>query len=299
MTPSLPELELRLLRAFQAVAEERHFGRAARRLHVSQPPLSMSIRKLETVIGVRLFERDRRHVELTEAGAFLLERTRHLLSESARACDQARRIARGETGTLALGYTPTASYEVLPRLIPAFRKARPDVKLELIELRSAWQPDALRSRRIEVGFACGPVGADGLEEQNLTREPLLLALSRKNALAARKRLYLRDLEAQPFVLVRPDLEPAWAEAALAALRRVRIEPLVAQETDSKLAMLGLVAADVGVSLVSASSAQLLRRGVVLRPIVDLKLRVALVTLSLPTPSPRARELLSLAQRASS
>lgn len=289
------ELEPRLLKSFVAVAEELHFGRAARRLHLSQPPLSMQIKKLEELIGARLFERDRRNVALTEAGGFLLDRARHLLGESARACAETRRIGNGESGALAVGYTATATYEVLPPLIRAFRKARPDVRLELIEMRSPLQADALRASRIEIGLACGPMKAPDLDERVLVEESFVVAVGRQNPLAKRGRLRLRELAAEPFVLVRPDVEPTWAEACAAALRRAGVEPNVAQATDSKLAMLGLVAANVGISLVSASMQRLGRDGVRFLPLTDFKLRLPLVSLTRRTPSPRAREFLSLAR----
>lgn len=286
------ELEPRLLRSFVAVAEELHFGRAARRLHISQPPLSMQIRKLEELIGTRLFERDRRNVALTEAGGFLLDRARHLLGESARACAEARRIGKGESGALAVGYTATATYEVLPPLIRAFRTARPDVRLELIEMRSPLQPDALRASRIEVGLACGPVPASDLEERVLVEESFVVAVGTASPLAKRERVRVRDLEHAPFVLVRPDVEPVWADACSAALRRAGIQPNVAQETDSKIAMLGLVAANLGVSLVSASMQRLGRAGVRFLPLSDFKLRLPLVSLTLRSPSPRASAFLA-------
>ena len=288
------ELEPRLLHSFVAVAEELHFGRAARHLHISQPPLSMQIRKLEVLIGARLFERDRRNVALTEAGGFLLDRARHLLGESARACAEARRIGKGESGALAVGYTATATYEVLPPLIRAFRKARPEVRLELIEMRSPLQPDALRASRIEVALACGPVKQPDLQERVLVEESFVLAVGTQNPLAKRKRVRQRDLAGEPFVLVRPDVEPAWAEACSAALHRAGLRPNVAQETDGKIAMLGLVAANLGVSLVSASMQRLGRAGVRFVALTDFKLRLPLVSLTLPTPSPRARAFLQLA-----
>jgi DNA-binding transcriptional LysR family regulator len=290
------ELEPRLLRSFVAVAEELHFGRAARRLHISQPPLSMQIRKLEALIGARLFERDRRNVALTEAGAFLLQRARHLLDESTRACAEARRIGKGESGALAIGYTTTATYEVLPPLIRAFRKARPDVQLELIEMRSPLQPGALRASRIEIGLACGPLKLSDLEERIVVEESFVVAVGRRSRFAQRERLRVRDLEGEPFVLVRPDVEPAWAEACNAELRRAGIQPSIAQETDSKLAMLGLVAAGLGISLVSASMQRLGRAGVRFVPLADFRLRLPLVSLILPTASARARAFLELTLR---
>jgi DNA-binding transcriptional LysR family regulator len=291
---ALEAMEPRLLRSFIAVAEELHFGRAAKRLHISQPPLSMQIRALEERLGARLLERDRRHVALTEAGAFLLERARHLLSEAEGASREVLRIARGEGGVLSIGYTPTATYEVLPRLLHQYRKAFPGVRLELVELRSGLQGDALRSGRIEVGLACGPALEEDLGEYPLTQDYFVAALPQRHPLAAKKALQLRQLGEEPFVAVRPDVEPAWARACAEALRRARVRLEVVQETDSKVALIGLVAAGVGAALVTASMRRLGRHGVVYRNIVDLQLRVPLVGLVGPRPSARALAFLSIA-----
>jgi DNA-binding transcriptional LysR family regulator len=290
---SLDGMEPRLLRSFVAVAEELHFGRAAERLHLSQPPLSVQIRTLEERLGARLLERDRRHVALTEAGAFLLERARHLLSEAQRSAQEVRRIAEGESGLLSVGYTPTATYEVLPRLLGRFRRSSPEVRLEFIELRSALQAEALRSGRIEVGLACGPLGEAGVVEHTLAEDRFVAALPRLHPLAAKPKLRLRELASEAFVAVRSDIEPAWAHACEQALRRARLRVEVVQETDSKVALLGLVAAGVGAAIVSASMRKLARHGVVYRDIVDLTLRVPLVGLVAPAASPRARALLDL------
>jgi DNA-binding transcriptional LysR family regulator len=295
MSSAVDALEPRLLRSFVTVAEELHFGRAAARLHISQPPLSAQIKKLETELGVVLLERDRRHVALTEAGRFLLARARHLLAEAERSCVEAGRIARGEAGVLTVGYTSTATYEVLPPLLHAFRKRSPDVQLELVEMRSRLQPDGLRSGRIEVGFACGPLDEQGIDEYVLAKEPFVAALPRRHPLAARKRLRLRDLDGAPFVLVRPDIEPAWADACTRSLVRAGIQVTVVQETDTKIALLGLVAAGLGVSLVSASMKRLGRDGVVFRDIEGWSLRVPLVGLLGPSPSARAMQLMQLAR----
>jgi DNA-binding transcriptional LysR family regulator len=290
------DFEPRLLRAFVAVAEELHFGRAAKRLHISQPPLSMQIRRLEQQLEARLFERDRRHVRLTEAGRFMLDRARHLLAETERARVEVRRIAHGESGLLAVGYTPTAMYELLPKLIPAFTKLRPDVRLELIEMRSALQPDALREQRIEVGFACGPLSQPDLHERVLVRETLIAALPASHPLARRSKLPLSALAGQPIVLVRRDVEPLWADASRAAIEGAGHALQVVQEADTKLAVLGLVAAGVGLSPVSSSMRHLGRRGVTFRDLTGLSLKLPLVALAREQPSARAAELLQLAAR---
>lgn len=289
---TLDAMEPRLLRSFVAVAEELHFGRAAARLHISQPPLSVQIRTFEERLGVRLFERDRRHVALTEAGAFMLDRARHFLAEADRLQVEASQIARGETGVLAVGYTATATYEILPELLRRFRVSRPSVRLELRELRSADQPEALRTGRIEVGLACGPIEKEDLVERVLVTERFVAALPKRHPLARKKTLRLRDFDGIACVAVRPDIEPAWAAACARAIARARVRIDVVQETDTKIAMLGLVAAGVGVAFVSESMQRLAREGVVHRRIEDLRVRVPLVALTAPLPSPRAAAFLA-------
>lgn len=289
---ALDAMEPRLLRSFVAVAEELHFGRAAARLHISQPPLSVQIRTFEERLGVRLLERDRRHVALTEAGAFMLERARHFLAEADRLRAEAGLIARGEMGVLSVGYTATATYEVLPELLRRFRASRPDVRLELRELRSADQCEALRVGRIEIGLACGPLEKEGIVERVLATERFVVALPERHPLAQKDKLRLRDLEGIPCVAVRPDIEPAWASACARAIARARVRLDVVQETDTKIAMLGLVAAGIGIGFVSESMQRLARDGVVHRRIDDLTVRVPLVALSTADPSPRAAAFLA-------
>jgi DNA-binding transcriptional LysR family regulator len=263
-------------------------------LHLSQPPLSVQIRKLEAELGVRLFDRTRRSVALTDAGAALLGRARHLLAEAERARAEVKRIALGDGGPLAIGYTPTATYDVLPRLLPRFKARHPGVRLELVEMRSALLPEALHSGRVEVGFACAPVDAKGLRERALVRERPYVALPGAHRLAKRRRVGLRDLHREAFVTVRPDIEPGWANAAGELLRRAGLEPQVVQETDSKLALLGLIAAGLGVSIVSESMTKLRRVGVTLLPLSGVSLVFTLSLLTVEQPSPRAAAFLQAA-----
>ena len=288
-------MEPRLLRSFIAVAEELHFGRAAKRLHISQPPLSVQIRTLEERLGVRLFDRDRRHVRMTEAGAFMLERARALLAEGERSYVEAGRIARGEGGVLAVGYTPTATYEVLPSALRRFRARFPAVRLDLVELRSRDQGEALRAGRIEIGIACGPLNEEALVEEILARERFVVALPRRHPLAGQERVRLRELDGEACVAVRPSVEPVWATAFGDAAARARVRLDVVQETDTKIAMLGLVAAGIGLAIVSESMRRLAREGVVYREISGLDVRVPLVGIVGAKPSPRAAALLALAK----
>lgn len=290
-------MEHRLLRSFVAVAEELHFGRAAKRLHISQPPLSIQIQKLERDLGAKLFERTQRHVALTPAGEELLGRARHLLAEAERASIEVQRIARGEAGVLAIGYSATATHAVLPRVVPAFRAAHRGVRLELREMRSALQPEALRDRRIDLGLACAPVDANPHEIDSipLVREALVVVLPRAHPLARRPALRPKDIDGAPYVGVRPDIEPAWAGASIRALRAAGVSFDVVQETDTKIALLGLVAAGIGISVVSESMAMLARRGVVFRPLRGIALRLELAALVTRTPSPAAAAFLALSR----
>jgi DNA-binding transcriptional LysR family regulator len=287
-------IDLELLRSFVAVAEELSFVRAARRLHIAQPPLSMRIRRLEAFVGARLLDRSRQHVAVTEAGAHLLERARHLLAEAARAAEETGRIARGEGGSLRVGYTPTATFDVLPQLLQGYRARYPDVRLELREMRSALQTTALAEGGIEIGFVCAPVAADRFERDVLAEERLVLALPERHPLARRARVPVRALDALPMVLVDPAVEPGWARPAQQALLEARIAPRFVQQTDGKIAQLGLVAAGVGAALVSESVGRLRREGVVLRPVDGLHVRLRLEMLSSRAPSPRAAAWRALA-----
>lgn len=290
-------MEHRLLRSFVAVAEELHFSRAARRLRISQPPLSVQIRRLEDELGVTLFDRDRRNVALTPAGAALLGRARHLLAEAERATVEVQRVARGERGVLTIGYAATATHQVLPRLVPRFAAAHPDLRLELMELPSPAQAPALREERIELGLACVPVDAPDLVETPLVHERLFVALPRRHPLARRALVPARSLDGVPMVGIRADIEPSWAQASMRALRAAGAVPELVQETDTKIALLGLVAAGLGVSVVSESTVELGRRGVVYRPLAGLHLHLTLAALTPPAPTPRAAAFLELARAA--
>lgn len=297
-------MEPRLLRAFVAVAEELHFGRAARRLHISQPPLSTQIRKLEQELQASLFDRTNRRVALTPAGEALLGRARHILAESERAALEVKRAASGESGVLTLAYTATAAHEVLPQLLPRFLALHPQLRLELLEMRSASQPEAICAGRAELGLVCAPLEtpvqlqlqAQDLIVRRLVRERLVVALPSGHPLARRAVVRACELDGQPYVGVRPDIEPGWAHAALRALRSAGAVPALVQETDTKLALLGLVAAGLGLSVVTDSMMQLGRSGVVFRPLSGLRLQLALSLLSPVNPTPRAAAFMRLARR---
>ena len=259
-------MELRHLRYFLAVADELHFGRAAARLHISQPPLSQQIRQLEEELGFDLFLRTRRRVRLTDAGHAFREEAQAVLERLAKATLAAQRVARGETGALAVGFVASATYAVLPRLYRRFRERQPGVSLTLSEMSTAEQVEALRAGQIQVGLARTPVGDEALAAEPLREEPLVLALPARHRLAARRALALRALADEPFVLFPREPRPGWVDVVQAACRGAGFRPIVAQEVLELSAAVTLVAAGIGVTLVPESAQALRIGGVVYRPL---------------------------------
>ena len=251
-------MELRHLRYFVAVAEELHFRRAATRLRVAQPPLSRQIRDLERELGTDLFLRDKRRVQLTHAGRAFLPEARLVMAQTERAKRAAQRASQGEVGRLRVGFVEAATYSgLLPTVLRFFRKHMPEVGLELLELSSYQQTEALRDGRIEMGIMHSPPpDADRwLKVERVLRDPLVAALPRGHALAKRRSLSLPA--------------PALYDRIIAACREAGFSPAVVQEAAQMQTIVALVAAGMGVALVPGSIAQLRRPGAVYRPVHDL------------------------------
>lgn len=263
-------MELRLLRFFLAVAEELHFGRAALRLHMAQPPLSQAIRALEEELGARLFERTSRTVRLTPAGQALLPEARAILAHAASAAALARRVHQGEAGELRVGYMNPVMDAVLCRALAEFRRQRPEVELRLVELPTPGQLEELRAGRLDVAFIrlVQDEGQDlrGLSTRPVCREPYVLALPEGHSLEKLRRVPLAEVAAQPLILFARSALPRLHGEILAALRATGREPRVVQEVAGKHASLALVAAGIGLCLAPASARDWKRRGVVLRPV---------------------------------
>ena len=193
-------MELRHLRYFVAVAEECHFGRAAERLHMAQPPLSQQIKQLEDELGVQLLTRSTRRVELTPAGERYLERARSILAAIDAAGEEARLIRDGRMGRVAIGFTGSATYELLPRLSRTLRTELPELELDLRgELLTPSQVAGLVDGTLDVGFLRPPVQAPEVEVHPLRSEPLVAVLPESHALAAGKDVVLADLAEEPFI----------------------------------------------------------------------------------------------------
>jgi DNA-binding transcriptional LysR family regulator len=260
-------MELRRLRYFVTVAEELHFGRAARKLHMSQPPLSIQIRALESELGVTLLNRTQRQVSLTHAGhAFLLE-ARKILAQVDQAVLTTRRAGRGEIGELAVGFISVADYNVLPVVLREFRRRYPMVNLTLRESTTDVQIQDLVAGRIDVGFVLPPVGAPGIETVPILREPLIAALPGRHPLAARPgKIALSALRGSPFILFPRPMAPGLYDAIVSYCRAAGFSPQVEQEAIQMQTIVSLVSAELGVALIPESLRNLQRTGVVYKPL---------------------------------
>ena len=245
-------MELRHLRYFVAVAEELHFGRAARRLNLSQPPLSQQIRDLERELRVELFTRSARRVELTHAGKVFLERARNVLSNAGEAAESARRAARGEVGRIAIGFIDAATFRLLPRILRQFRRRMPGVELVLRELSGTAQQAALGHSEIDVGFLRPPIAEEAFDVRVLVREPLVAAIPARHAMARREVIQLEDLAAEPFVMYTPGRSPLYAQV-LNACSNAGFVPNVVQHSMHIMTLIGLVRGGLGILIVPESA----------------------------------------------
>lgn len=262
-------MELRHLRYFVAVAEERHITRAAQRLGLQQPPLSQQIRALESELGAALFKRSARGVELTAAGQTLLGDAHAILASVERAAARTLDAARGQMGRLSVGFTTSAvMHPLVPAVIMAFRKRYPQVALDLAEHPAADLIEALARRDLQAGLLRVPVAQpSGLAFVHLLEEELLAVLPAGHRLLSRggnRRVALRDLAQERFVLVRRPSAPGIYQNLILACREAGFEPLVAAEVPHMLTNINLVAAGAGVSVVPASMQEVNLRQVAYR-----------------------------------
>jgi DNA-binding transcriptional LysR family regulator len=257
-------MELRRLRYFVALAEELHFGRAAERLGISQPPLSQQIARLESDLGVELLKRTSRSVTLTEPGRLFLEEARRTLCQVDHAAHVAQRAAGGEVGHLRIGFVPACG--VIPLGVRRFATRFPGVQLTLRNMATADQVESLVEGALHVGFLHLPIDARGLAVEEVQRDPLLAAIPQHHRLARRSSLSLRSLVGEPFIGFPRASAPGAYDAIRTIFREAGFTANVVHETDSLLARLRMVGAGLGVSLIPAYAKRSPRIGVVLRPL---------------------------------
>lgn len=259
--------ELKQLRYFVAVAEEMHFGRAAARLHMTQPPLSQQIHKMEKTLRVRLFERTKRGVLLTEAGLLLLQQARLLLAQSASALATLQCSYHTRTPRLSIGLCPAANLSLVSSILRSYGRRFPQVRLRVYELEAADQIVALRQGQIDLGFIRLPVADEALIVEPLLNEPLVLAVPESDELARAGPLPLSALADRPLIFLPRRCAPAYYDAMAALCRRAGFALDPSHEAIGPRAALSLAAAGLGLTLLPASAIQLAVGGVVF---VDLK-----------------------------
>lgn len=264
MADSSRTLDLRQVALFVAVAEELSFTRAALRMHISQPPLSRQIARLEDQLGMRLLERSRQSVALTAAGKALLPEARRLLELATRAPEVARRAERGETGTLRVGFVGSMIYTSIPTLIGRFRRTYPDVEIVLHQLTVSKQVEMLVAGDLDLGFLRHQLIHEQLSSRLLFLEPSIVVLPRDHPLAAQRTINLPDLSRDKFISFTRQDGPGFFELLLRICGEAGFSPQIVMEANPLSTVIGLVASGAGIAVVPQSMSRLRIRNVVYR-----------------------------------
>src|SRR6201996_6886517 len=269
-------MELRRIQYFVTVAEETHFGRAAERLQMAQPPLSQQIKALEAEMGVTLFQRTTRKVELTAAGERFLPRARAILASVDEAVTEAAQVADGCLGRIAIGFTGSATYDLLPSLVRVLRADLPGIELDIRgEMLTPDQVAALLDGTLDRGLLRPPVHTAEVEVHVLRREPLIAVLPEHHPLAGRDRVQLADLRDDPFVAYPSHHRSVVYEAVIDACQRAGFFPRTLDEVAETSTLVSFVAAGLGVALVPASVQHLRITGATYLPLAGMTREVEL------------------------
>ncbi len=260
------EVELRHLRYFLAVAETLHFSKAAQRLGIAQPPLSQQIRRLEELVGHRLFDRTTRGVKLTLAGQLLAERARGTIDKVQDDLAQVRRLGRGEEGTLTVGFSGSVMFTELPIAIGIYRRLYPKVELRLRELVTSAQIAALLDGTLDLAFLRDGDPTEGIEMSTLLKEPYVAVLPEAHALARKRTLHVGDLREEPFILFARRMGPLAFDRTMACCEKSGFRPKIVQEAPQWPTLVRLVGAGLGVSLAPACVANIAIPGTVCRDV---------------------------------
>jgi DNA-binding transcriptional LysR family regulator len=264
-------MELRHLRYFIAVADELSFSRAAERLRIAQPPLSQQIQALEQELGVKLFDRKSRPLQLTPAGRAFLEEARATLLQLERAVHKTRAIDQGQSGALTIGFTGSIANSIFPEILLAFRRQNPDIKLIMQEEKTALILQKLRERQMDIIFLYSYREAwedTSFQMTILAQEPLVLVLPKDHRLAERTTLSLKDIEEEEFIMPLHNVSGGLSEQIYFLCSQAKFEPKVSQTALFMVTILGLVAGGTGISILPASVRNLQRQGVIYRSLLE-------------------------------
>ena len=261
-------MDLRRLRYFVAVAEERSVARAAERLRMAQPPLSVQIRKLEAEIGAPLFRRGTRGMELTEAGQALLSRASEALALATEGAEAARTVASGRRGRLSVGYMFVLAHAVLPKLIPELRRSLPGAELEFVELSGSTREARLLDRSVTAALCMPPIHHPEIQSTPVGTQPLMLVAPARSPLARLAAVPVSKLRGRPLIaLPKPGEEPA-NSAITSLLRRHQVSMPIAGRVETAHSAISLVLAGEGFAILPACAELGSPRGVVFRPFLD-------------------------------
>jgi DNA-binding transcriptional LysR family regulator len=254
------------LECFLAVAGTLHFGRAAEQLGIAQPALSRQIQRLECELGVALFARTRRSVQLTAAGAAFEPAARAIVLQVEAAAREVHEVAAGRLGRLRIGFVGSAALSALPVIVRAFSASFPGITLDLHELTTAQQLAALAARRIDVGLMRAHAPVRGIQVERLLAEPLVVALPNTARLARAEAVAIADLRDEPWVMFPRSEGSGFHEQLLSICRAAQFEPVAVQEATQMQTLVGLVAGGIGVALAPASATRIQPAGIAYRPL---------------------------------
>ena len=291
-------MELRHLRYFVAVAEERHFGRAAERLRMAQPPLSQQIQALEAELGTRLFDRNRRKVELTAAGDALLPEARDILARAADLGRLARAAAGGEAGRLDMAFTGSVPFtEVMPRILRRFRNLYPEVRVSLREMSTGAQIEAVAEGRLDLGFA-RPAAHNlppGVVGRLILREPLVLALPSDHALAGRDSIGMEEVAGEGLVMNPRHIGTGLYDKITQLCQAAGYAPRIAVEAHQMSTMIRLVGAGLGLAVVPQTMCRVGFEGVAYAAITGSDSMLDLLLIHRETITPVTRNFLTVVE----
>lgn len=262
--------DLKQLRCFVTVGEDLHFGRAAKRMNMTQPPLSRQIQMLEYALGVQLFLRTSRSVQLTPAGRTFLVDARRILALSEGAATAAQRISKGESGLLKMGFTAASSYSFLPKLLACITSELKDIEVVLSEMVTIRQVEALQENRLDLGLVRPPVETPGICTARISGERLMLVVPARHRLGRGTRPSIRNLEGENFIMFSPVEGRYFHELIQGLLSQASVSVKTVQHVSQVHSILALVSAGIGISIVPETARSLHFEGVSIRPLSKLR-----------------------------